>query len=554
MIHTALVALLGLALAAGAQAQQLSISSEPAALARAALGGEAGAASVAVWREGRQSVATLRRAPDVGASALLMPAEPLPLHEIGSISKVFTGLLLAQAVEKGDLGLDDNLGQLLRGKVEFSSGEVAGITLRQLVTHSSCLPRQFGELRNGSAIVAQIRSTSRAALLAALASQKLPHKGPCPALYSNYGMAMVGELLSQRYGRPWNELVRDNITLPLGMADTVQHLGDKAARFSSGFDGRLSAPAWDMDAFAGAGALRSTASDLVLFGRAILAGRNGPLGTAAERLVTPLGSYRGGEIGYAIFVSGPPSRRTYSHDGQTGGFQALLSLSADTGEVMAVLVSNRQAPMWDMAREVSASRFPVSNQAITLAPEKLRAYAGIYRVDPELAFICVVQDGQLLVRSTRNIFRAYIAVASDVFTRPAGGVQLTFVRQHDGIVALRLEQGGNTTDAQRTLEAVPLQPLLSAELARAYAGRYVATRFLAPPIEFDVRVDGGQMLVKGGNYPRVPTFPIPGQLDRFRYENAPAELQFERDAGGQATALVLHENGALRALKVADAP
>ena len=310
MNRTALVALLGLALAVGAHAQLLSISSEPAALARAALGGEAGSASVAVWREGHQSVATWRRAPDVGASALLVPAEPLPLLEIGSISKVFTGLLLAQAVEKGDLGLDDNLGQLLKGKVEFSSGEVAGITLRQLVTHSSCLPRQFGELRNGTAIVAQIRSASRAALWAALASEKFPRKGPCPALYSNYGMAVVGELLSERSGKPWNELVRDNITAPLGMVDTVQHLGDKAARFSAGFDGRLSAQAWNMDAFAGAGALRSTVSDMVLFGRAILAGRNGPLGAAAERLVAPLGTYRGGEIGYAIFVGGPPSRRT----------------------------------------------------------------------------------------------------------------------------------------------------------------------------------------------------------------------------------------------------
>ena len=83
---------------------------------------------------------------------------------------------------------------------------------------------------------------------------------------------------------------------------------------------------------------------------------------------------------------------------------------------------------------------------------------------------------------------------------------------------------------------------------------YLATRLLRPPIEFDVRVEGGQMLVKGGNFPRVPVFSVPGKPDRFSYENAPAELQFERDAGGSATALVLHENGALRALKVAASP
>ena len=543
-------ALLGLALACGAHAQLLSVASEPVVLARAALGPEAGSASVAVWREGRLGVATVRRAPDAAAVTQLAAVEPEPLFEIGSISKVFTGVLLAQAVEKGELSLDDSLGSLLKGKVDFGSSEVAAITLGQLMTHSACLPRQFGELRGGAAVVAQIRGAQRAELWAALASQRLPRKGPCPALYSNYGVAVVGELLSERYGKPWDELVRDNITVPLGMADTVQFLGDKATRFAAGFDGKLPAPAWEMGAFAGAGALRSTVSDLVLFGRAILAGRGGPLGAAVERLVTPLGAYQGGQIGYAIFISGPPSRRTYAHDGLTGGYQALLRMAPDTGEVMAVLVSNVQAPMSRMTLEVAASRYPVSSQAIALEPHKLLEYAGVYRVNAELAFVCAVQDDKLVVRSTRNGFRAYIPVGTDTFTRPAGGAQITFLRQGQGIVSLRLEQVGNVTNAQRTSEPVPAQALLTPDLARAYAGRYVATRFLKSPIEFDVLVEAGQMLVKGGNFPRVPAFPMPGKPDRFSYESGPAELQFERDASGGATALVLHQNGEIRALKV----
>ncbi len=219
-----------------------------------------------------------------------------------------------------------------------------------------------------------------------------------------------------------------------------------------------------------------------------------------------------------------------------------------------MLVSNVQAPMWPMALEVSASRYPVNSQEVPLGPEKLRDYAGVYRASPEQAFICAVHDGKLYVRSTRNGFRAYIPVGSDTFTRPAGGAQITFLRQNNGVVSLRLEQGGNVTNAQRTSDPVPSQPLLTPELSRAYAGRYLATRLLRPPIEFDVRVEGGQMLVKGGNFPRVPVFSVPGTPDRFSYENSPAELQFERDNSGSATALVLHENGTLRALRVADLP
>ena len=536
-----------------AHAQTFSIGSAPAALASAVLGPEPGFASVAVWHDGKLGLATVRRTPGA-ASATPLAGNAAPLFEIGSISKVFTGVLLAQAVEKGELGLDDTLGNLLKGKVDFSSADVAAITLRQLMTHSSCLPRQFGSLRGGAAIVAQIREANRAALWAALASQKLPGKGPCPALYSNYGVAVVGEVLSDHFGKPWSVLVRDNIALPLGMADTVQHLGDKAPRFAPAFDGQLPTTAWDMDAFAGAGALRSTASDLVLFGRAILAGRNGPLAAAAERIVEPLGVYQGVQIGYAIFVRGTAAKRTYAHDGLTGGYQAQLMLAADTGDVVALLASNVQAPMGQTMLEVLASRYPVNSQAISMDAEQLRQYAGVYRVNPDLAFVCAVQDGKLYVRATRNGFKAYIPVGVDLFTRPAGGAQMRFVRDGNEVVSLQLDQVGSVTRARRTSEPVPEPALVAQDLAGAYAGRYVATHFLKSPIELEVRVEGGQMLVKGGNFPPTPAFPIPGKPDWFSAEVVPARVHFERDAGGKVSALILHQNGETRALRVTDSP
>ncbi len=295
-----------LALGLAVHAQGLSTATDPVALAKAALGPERGVAAVGIWRNGNATYGWVQDgAPE--ASAPTTPQQQ-PLFEIGSISKVFTGLLIAQAVEQGDLALGDTLGKLLQGKVSFASPDVAAITLQQLLTHSSCLPRQYGKGLNGAAVVAQIREDDRAKLWAAQASQTVSRAPPCMALYSNYGFAVLGELLSDRYGKPWEDLVRERITGPLGMSDTVVTLGDKASRLTPPFDGRLDAPVWDMKAFAGAGGLRSTPHDMLLFGRAILAGRNGPLGAAAERLVTPLGTYEGGRIGHAIFVVGRPAR------------------------------------------------------------------------------------------------------------------------------------------------------------------------------------------------------------------------------------------------------
>lgn len=530
----------------------LDLGTPPGELARMALGGEPGSASVAVWRGAQLGVATVRSgtAPASGAAGAAGVEDLAPLYEIGSISKLFTGLLLAQAVEQGDLQLSDTLGSVLQGQVQFSSTEVAAITLQQLVTHGSCLPRQFGNVRGGDAIVAQITKATRAELWAALSAQKLTKAGPCPALYSNYGMSVLAEALSVRYGKPWPELVRERITAPLAMADTQVQLADKGARFVAAYAGRTPTGPWDMQAFVGAGGLRSSVQDLVRFGRALLQGRDGPLGAPAERFFTPLAAYDGGQIGYAVFIDGPPERRTFSHDGLTGGYRAVLRMHADTGEVMAAMASNRFAPLPRVNAELSQGRFPVESEAVSLAAGvKLADYAGSFRATAELVFHVAVDGGALLVRSDRNIFRAYVPVGPDRFTRPAGGARITFARSAGGQVqSLTLEQSGRVFQAARTDAPVVTQPIMPPGVAAAYAGRYVATRLLRSAVEFNVQETEGQLMIRSTTVDWQPVFPVEGKADRFRYD-VPAQLQFERDAAGAVTGLVLLENGELRAAR-----
>ena len=126
-----------------APAAPLTFATAPAVLVSTALGTERGSAVVGVFMDGRATYAFQTNG-SVGSAetqAAPLAEQAQQLYEIGSISKVFTGLLLAQAVERGDLALDDSLGALLQGKATLTSREVASITLRQLVTHSSCVPR-----------------------------------------------------------------------------------------------------------------------------------------------------------------------------------------------------------------------------------------------------------------------------------------------------------------------------------------------------------------------------------------------------------------------------
>ena len=176
-------------------------------------------------------------------------------------------------------------------------------------------------------------------------------------------------------------------------------------------------------------------------------------------------------------------------------------------------------------------------------------YTGSFRAGPQRIFHVVAEGGSLYIRSQGGLFRAYIPVGPDRFTRPASGARMSFVRSAEGQVnGLMLEQGGHVYRGTRTPAPAAMQQILPAGAATAYLGRYVAPRFLRAAVEFNVRETAGQLMIRSTSVDWQPIFPVPGQTDRFRYD-VPAELQFERDASGSVTGLVLHENGELRAAR-----
>jgi CubicO group peptidase (beta-lactamase class C family) len=546
------VLLLGLpGLGPVAWAQPLSLAADPAVMGRLALGElKHGQAAVGIWRDGKAHEARVQ-AGDATPAAAPGSGAP-PLFEIGSISKVFTGLLLAQAVERGDLTLDDRLDQVLAGRVVFGSPAVAAITLRQLVTHSSCLPRLPPDFREAGPPESPYRHYDRARMWAALASLSLSQAPPCAASYSNLGFGVLGEILSERYGKPWSELVRERITAPLGMADTVQHLGDLAPRLAPGFDGRQRTTPWDMVAFAGAGALRSTVPDMLRFSQAVLAGRKGPLGPAAERLLTPLGRIDTGEIGYGVWIRGPQERRSYFHEGWTSGYRSVWMVLPATQEAVVLLTSNGQAQPWRVRNALAASHYPVAEPDASLPPDQLLPYAGLYRSSLGGTITVVVQDGVLYRRPVNVAFRPLAPAGPDRFVDREQGLIYQFTRTGGQPAAATVTQGGGSQTLTRLDAPAPTLAVLPQAMVAGYAGRFVARRVFGADLVLDVRAADGQLAVQSGNFPRVPVFAVAGRPDRFVYEVVKAELQFERDAGGRVVAVVLHQNGEHRAERLAD--
>jgi serine-type D-Ala-D-Ala carboxypeptidase/endopeptidase len=477
------------------------------------------------------------------------------MYEIASISKVFTGLLLAQAVERGDLSLRDSLGDLLKSVVTIDSPDVAKVTLEQLITHRSCLPRSPIDVKEWTMPVGgPYAGFTKATLWLELKTLKIEAKPVCPYAYSNLGLGLVGEVLAIRFQKPWHQLVKENITDPLGMKDTMQFLGDKSARLSPVVRHFEKGTTWEFDALAGAGALRSTPLDMLIFSRAMMAGRNGysgVLGAAIERMLKPLAKTPSGEIGYAVLMNGPPEKRTYWHSGATQ-YRSHWTVMPDIQEAIIVMASTPYAATGSAEARLIANRYPIEMSPFTVEARTLHEVVGQYKLEDGLEVKVVAHDGRLYRRQTNGAFRELQPNGPDRFIDVEYMLQYSFTRDQGKVTGARVLHGTAERVAVRTSEIDVKDAFISSKDEVEYVGIYERKRNFQRDLYFDIRSEGGQLTARSSSWPRFHVYPMPGKPDRFYYEATKAELQFERDANGKVVSVTLFEGGRIKMTKTSD--
>lgn len=278
------------------------------------------------------------RAPDAGTP------DARTVLEIGSVTKTFTALALARAVVEGSVDLSTPVGELVP-EVAGLGRDGVPVTLGHLATHRSGLPRTHVPTVRGSLDMLRgrdpYRDVTEASLLAAIGAGRLRRTpGTGRPAYSNSGYGLLGVALARQAGTTYGELVRARVTAPLGLADTVlprEASADQAARTAQGHHRRRApAPAWPLDGLPGAGALLSTATDLLAWARAHLDPPDGPLGDAV-RLALADHAPRSG-----LAWQRTPARgdTLVWHNGGTGGFRSMVCLRPDRGDAVVVLANH----------------------------------------------------------------------------------------------------------------------------------------------------------------------------------------------------------------------
>ncbi|MGA3373546.1 MAG: serine hydrolase domain-containing protein [Terracidiphilus sp.] len=275
------------------------------------------------------------------------------IFEIGSISKTFTGLILSQMVEQGKVKFDEPVRELLPpGTAAKPAGDE--ITLLDLGTQHSGLPPlpdNFSPANPANPYA----DYAAANLYAYLAKHGLGRPAKSSFLYSNLGLGLLGQALAVRSGQPYPALLKEEVTDPLGLNDTTVALSpEQQARFIPGDSGdHQPAHAWDFDALAGAGGIRSTAGDMLTYVEANLHADTLKPATPSTSAQSPAARSLSSALTqqHDLRADAMPGMRialawlyetesgNYWHNGATGGYSAYAFFNPK-GDYAAVVLLN----------------------------------------------------------------------------------------------------------------------------------------------------------------------------------------------------------------------
>jgi CubicO group peptidase (beta-lactamase class C family) len=375
----------------------------------------------------------------VGYGRLSATDERVPdgdtVFEIGSITKVFTGILLAQAVLNGEVKLDDPISMYLPEGVTAPEYEGKSITLLDLATHTSGLPGNLCHI------------ITFEQMYAFLSGYRLTREPGSSYEYSNYGMGLLGNILVLSADQAdYEALLLERIFRPLGMDSTrVLLTAEMRSRLAAPHTASLAQThLWDNPTLAGAGMIRSTANDLLTFLAANMGLTETELQPALQLANTPQRPSVGKDtIGLGWQVAANPG--SHWHNGQTNGSHSYLAWDPER-KFGVVLLANAAVDI-DYFVRLLIGRLPFS--LVQVDPQVLASYAGRYQ-DPDGNIVTIRVDGtRIFIQLPTEMEYELFASAESHFylpvSDPISDLEITFYRNNRGQVDRVVGVAGGVT-------------------------------------------------------------------------------------------------------------
>ena len=380
-----------------------------------------------------------------------------------AVAKALTGLVLADMAGRGEVKLDDPVDMYLPAGEHMPERNGRKITLTDLATHTSGLPR--GE--DGVAFEA-LNHYPPERMRRYLAGVQLTRDPGSAYQYSDIGTALLGDALARRAGTSFEQLIRSRIIAPLGLSETVSQVSPAVTaslpvQFDSSLQPRGRGPDFD-DSWIPAFGLYSTVDDMLKLLEAQLGYRPNPLAAAsaqARDVRRPIGP--GGEesLSWEVRRLGPPGTEVYGVSGGSPTMAAYLAFRPDT-RVGVMVYANSPLNVSDIAlyvltgRPVPPPEAPIaagSQVAISVPAAVLAGYVGRYRLNPQMV-LTITAHGERLFGAINDQPQTEVYGASPThFFARTFNAQIDFQPGPDGRAnGLTLKLNGVAMPATRMAE------------------------------------------------------------------------------------------------------
>ena len=346
------------------------------------------------------------------------------IFQIGSCTKPFTSLLLADMVVRGEVALDDPASKYLPRGVRMPRARPAHDARQDLATMCRAC-------RRCRRIFAARRSPipspayTPGLLNQFLATYELDRAPGEKWAYSNLGVSVLGRLLAQRAGTNYEALLTERVLGPLGLRDTTISLSkDQARRLAKGLDRYGNRAAiWEMRTLQASGSLRSSANDLLEFLSVYLGQRETALSRAIELQLSVRASVRNAQaLGWG--TGKVEDREIFAHEGGKPGYRAFIAFDRvkQRGVVVLVNANIELRPSLIGAWIMSGQKLPPTREpptprtSVVLDRKTLDSYEGRYELDSG-RMLTVVRKGDHLITDTAGGGRSSSCPRADaIFT------------------------------------------------------------------------------------------------------------------------------------------
>ena len=491
------------------------------------------------------------------------------IFEIGSISKVFTCTILADEVLKGNMKLSDPISEYLPEGVTAPTRNGRVITLLDLATHTSGLPRMPDNF-SPSDSSNPFSDYTPELIYEFLSSYELTRDIGSEHEYSNYGMGLLGHILELHTGKSYDTLLKEKITKPCDMPNTSLFLTENMLKHLARPHAQgVEVSNWDIISLAGAGGIRSDAIDMVAFLKANMGITKSPIykamllsqDVAYENVAN---QFKMG-LGWLYAQNGDDT--IIWHNGATGGYKSFTGFIKGTTKGVVVL-GNSDGEIGRLGMKLLGDPRPlvtpkpsiatVINKDITangiqsgiaLYTQLKTEMPDAYKFDENqlnnLAYVYLAEDKNDIALELFKLNVASFPKSSNPYDSLGEGyLKVGDTNQAITSYTKSLELNPANDNAKNALLQLGVDPSklitdvdVSIEMLETYVGKYE----LAPGFIITITRKEQQLLLQATGQPQFELFA--SDYNKFYLKVVEARITFHANDKGKIDSLTLHQNG-----------